>query len=92
MDNNGTVTINGSSPNLSPPIGTGTPPIGTGILSMSGDSVGNFDSEHPFTISSGFVTGMNFLEVQVANSGIPDPDNPTGLNVTKLVIRGTRLP
>lgn len=92
VDNNGTITINGSSPNLSPPIGTGTPPIGTGILSMSGDSFGNFNSEHPFTISSGFVTGMNFLEVQVANFGIPGADNPTGFNVTKLMIRGTRLP
>ena len=70
----------------------GTPPIGAGILSMTGASQSNFDSPHAFTISSGFVPGTNFLEVQVANFGVHDSSNRTAFNVTGLIARGIPLP
>jgi hypothetical protein len=44
----------------------------------------NFNVEHDFTITGGFVAGMNTLDIQVTNTG-----GPAGLNVTSLTISGT---
>ncbi len=55
-DNFGTVSLNGRA---------------TGVSLPSGDVQDNFKSLHAFTLSSGFVSGQNILEVTVGNEGGP---------------------
>jgi hypothetical protein len=72
VDNDGDITLNGQ------------PPAGTGTFSLTGAVMDNFNVEHDFTITGGFVAGMNTLDIQVTNTG-----GPAGLNVTSLTISGT---
>jgi len=67
-DNNGMILLNGSTPS------------GTGTLSLSGTDGSNFASFHSFTITGGFVAGVNTLDFVVTDTG-----NPGGLNVNSLV-------
>jgi PEP-CTERM motif len=67
VDNNGSIALNGSSA------------IGTGALSLTGGTVNNFELFHDFTITGGFVAGLNSLDF-VAE----DDANPGALNVLNL--------
>jgi len=67
-DNNGMILLNGSTP------------VGTGTLSLSDSNVSNFSSFHSFTITGGFVAGLNTLDFVVTDTG-----NPGALNVNSLV-------
>jgi hypothetical protein len=65
-------------------------------LAMNGASTGYthglphpFASLSPFTLSGGFLPGLNTLEWRVTNLGPDAPANPTGLHVR---IAGTALP
>ncbi|OFX19367.1 MAG: hypothetical protein A2V77_19235 [Anaeromyxobacter sp. RBG_16_69_14] len=82
VDNSGQMTLNGSTP------------TGTGTFSLAGAVADSFDAEHAFTISEGFVAGVNSLEIQVTNAGdsYPGEINPAGVDVTELTISGTPLP
>jgi hypothetical protein len=75
VDNDGTITLNGQAP------------TGSGTFSLTGAVLDNFNVEHEFTITGGFVAGPNTLDIQVTNAG-----GPTGLNVTRLTISGTPTP
>jgi hypothetical protein len=59
VDNNGDITLNGQVP------------TGMGTFSLSGADMDNFNVEHDFTITGGFVAGMNTLDIQVTNTGGP---------------------
>ena len=67
VDNDGMILLNGSTP------------VGTGALSLSG-SGDNWGSFHKFTITGGFVAGVNTLDFVATDTG-----NPGGLNVNSLV-------
>jgi hypothetical protein len=68
VDNNGSIMLNGSAA------------IGTGALSLSGGGGGNFSTFHDFSITGGFVDGINTLDFVAENDG-----GPGGLNVTNLM-------
>jgi hypothetical protein len=75
VDNDGTILLNGQAP-------TGPGTLGT--FSLTGAAHDNYNVEHPFSITGGFVPGINTLDIQVTNA-----DGPAGLNVTRLSISGT---
>jgi VPDSG-CTERM motif len=68
VDNNGSIMLNGSAA------------IGTGALSLTGGNTGNFNIFHDFSITGGFVAGINTLDFVAENDG-----GPGGLNVTNLM-------
>lgn len=68
VDNNGLIMLNGSSA------------IGTGALSLTGGGAGNFITFHDFSITGGFVAGINTLDFVSENDG-----GPAGLNVTNVM-------
>lgn len=57
----------------------------SGVIYLNGTSTGftssSFDSFSPFTIDSGFVSGLNTLDFDVTNGPTGGPANPTGLRV-----------
>jgi hypothetical protein len=68
VDNNGMILLNGSTP------------IGAGTLALFDSDTNNFGSFHSFTITEGFVAGVNTLDFVVTDTG-----NPGALNVNSLV-------
>jgi hypothetical protein len=72
VDNEGEMTLNGQVP------------AGTGPFSLTGTVTDHFNVRHGFTITGGFVAGMNALEMHATNTG-----GPFGLNVTGLTISAT---
>ncbi|MGH8833679.1 MAG: hypothetical protein ACRDWG_01585 [Actinomycetes bacterium] len=74
VDNDGAITLNGQVP------------TGTGTFSLTGAASNNYNVEHAFTITGGFVAGINELDIQVTNA-----HGPAGLNVTHLMISGTPM-
>jgi hypothetical protein len=72
VDNDGTISLNGQ------------PPTGTGTFSLTNAAHDNYNVAHPFSITGGFVGGLNTLDIQVTNV-----DGPAALNVTRLTISGT---
>jgi PEP-CTERM motif len=75
VDNNGSIELNAA------------PAIGTGELTLGGGVVANFDIFHDFTITGGFVAGINTLDILAE-----DDANPGALNVTNLVISTSAVP
>lgn len=69
VDNDGSILLNGAMP------------VGTGTFSLTGSSVGNFGTFHGFSITGGFVAGINTLDFIVTDTG-----NPGALNVNQLVL------
>jgi hypothetical protein len=67
VDNFGNILLNGAAP------------TGSGALSLPGVVIGNFSSLHSFTITGGFVAGINKLDFVTTDAG-----NPGALNVTNL--------
>jgi len=72
VDNDGTISLNGQAP------------VGTGTFSLTNADHANYNVAHPFSITSGFLAGVNTLDVEVTNV-----DGPAALNVTRLTISGT---
>lgn len=58
----------------------GSTPIGTGTLALFDSNTANFRSFSSFTITGGFVAGVNTLDFVVTDTG-----NPGALNVNSLV-------
>jgi hypothetical protein len=67
-DNFGSILLNGAAP------------IGTGTFALFAHPISNFQSFHDFTITGGFVAGLNTLDFVITDDGVPG-----GLNVTNLV-------
>jgi hypothetical protein len=68
VDNYGEIRLNGAAP------------VGSGEFVLSGVAdLANFQTIHNFSITGGFVNGINTLDFVVADSG-----NPGALNVTSL--------
>ena len=78
LDASGTATLSGSwgADNFGDILFNGAAPIGTGTFALTGSPLTNFDEGHAFTITGGFVAGINTLDVQVVDTG-----NPGGLDV-----------
>jgi hypothetical protein len=74
-DNNGMILLNGSTP------------VGTGTFALFDNSFSNFGSFHSFTITGGFVAGVNTLDFVVT-----DLANPGALNVNSLVGTVSSIP
>jgi hypothetical protein len=74
VDNDGSILLNGSAA------------AGTGALSLGGDGI-NFTQFSSFTITGGFVAGVNTLEFQAIDTG-----NPGALNVNGLVLTTSAVP
>jgi hypothetical protein len=72
VDNDGTISLNGQAP------------AGMGTFSLTNAAHDNYNLEHPFTITGGFIAGINTLDIQATNA-----DGPAALNVTRLTISGT---
>jgi hypothetical protein len=72
VDNDGTILLNGQAP------------TGTGTFSLTNAAHDNYNVAHPFSITGGFVAGLNTLDILVTNA-----DGPAALNVTGLTLRGT---
>ena len=72
VDNDGTISFNGQ------------PPIGTGTFSLTNAAHDNYNAAHPFSITGGFLAGVNNLDIEVTNV-----DGPAALNVTGLTLQGT---
>jgi hypothetical protein len=69
VDNEGVILLNGATP------------AGTGALSLTNfDDEGNFDVRNGFSITGGFVAGVNTLDFLAT-----DNDNPGALNVSALI-------
>ena len=69
VDNEGVIQLNGATP------------TGTGALSLTRfDDEGNFDVLNRFSITGGFVAGVNTLDFLAT-----DNDNPGALNVSALI-------
>ena len=68
IDNTGMILLNGSTP------------LGTGTMALLNNTNNNFESFHSFTITGGFVAGVNTLDFVVT-----DAANPGALNVNSLV-------
>jgi hypothetical protein len=74
VDNEGVIRLNGAAP------------TGTGALTLTNfDDLGNFDVLNRFSITGGFVAGVNTLDFLAT-----DNDNPGALNVSALT--GTATP
>lgn len=56
----------------------------------AGMEAGGFNGPLPFSLSRGFVAGVNILEFRINNAG--DADNPAGFLVTDVEVGGMRLP
>jgi hypothetical protein len=67
VDNSGQIRLNGAAP------------VGTGTFALSGFTVNNFNQFYNFTITGGFVPGLNTLDVVAT-----DADNLGAVNVTNL--------
>jgi hypothetical protein len=72
VDNNGSIDLNGSAA------------TGTGGISLTGGIEENFAVFHSFTITGGFVAGINTLDFQAE-----DDANPGALNVNNLILTAT---
>jgi hypothetical protein len=72
VDNNGSIDLNGSAA------------TGTGALSLTGGTENNFDLFHSFTITGGFVAGVNKVDFLAE-----DDENPGALNVNNLILTAT---
>ena len=72
VDNDGTILLNGQAPK------------GTGTFSLTNAAHDNYNVAHPFSITGGFIAGLNTLDIQVTNA-----DGPAAMNVTGLTLRGT---
>jgi hypothetical protein len=70
VDNLGSIELNGA------------PAIGTGALSLTNSD--NFVSPNAFTITAGFHSGINTLDIQATDLGVVG-----GLDITALVATGT---
>ena len=69
VDNEGVIRLNGAAP------------TGTGALTLTNfDDLGNFDVLNRFSITGGFVAGVNTLDFLAT-----DNDNPGALNVSTLI-------
>ncbi len=68
VNNTGMILLNGSTP------------LGTGTMALLNNTNNNFESFHSFTITGGFVAGVNTLDFVVT-----DLANPGALNVNSLV-------
>jgi hypothetical protein len=69
VDNEGVIQLNGAAP------------TGTGALTLTNfDDLGNFDVLNRFSITGGFVAGVNTLDFLAT-----DNDNPGALNVSTLI-------
>jgi hypothetical protein len=75
VDNTGSVRLNGAAA------------IGTGVLALNQTAYDTFQSTHAFTLTGGFVSGINYLEFRVT-----DTSNPGALNVSGLVLTATPVP
>ena len=74
-DNTGTILLNGAAL------------VGTGTFTLSTVTTDNFNIGHGFSITGGFVSGINLLDIQVVDAG-----NPGGLNVYGLTGSATPVP
>jgi hypothetical protein len=74
-DNNGMILLNG------------TQAKGTGTLALFDTNNNNFGSFHSFTITGGFVAGVNTLDFVVTDTG-----NPGALNVNSLIGTASVVP
>jgi hypothetical protein len=74
-DNFGNVLFNGATPG------------GSGNFSLVGINPANFNVGHNFSITSGFVSGVNRLDFVVTDGG-----NPGGLNVNSLTLAAAPVP
>jgi hypothetical protein len=72
VDNDGTILLNGQVP------------TGTGTFSLTNAAHDNYNVAHPFSITGGFVAGLNTLNIQVTNA-----DGPAAMNVAALRLAGT---
>ena len=73
-DNTGSIRMNGANP------------TGTGTFALFNSVVVNFNLLHSFSITGGFVAGINKLDITVV-----DTANPGGLNVNGLNLSATPL-
>ncbi len=80
VDNMGEIRLNGVVPQSA----------AGSVFQLSGDDVDNFGTPHPFRIASGFVPGLNFLDVVAINAPGGTP-NPGGLCVFGTSISGQPL-
>ena len=69
VDNNGSIDLNGKAA------------IGAGTLSLTGGTVNNFNVFYSFSITGGFVAGVNTLDFLAEDDG-----NPGALNATNLLL------
>ena len=74
-DNTASMSLNGASP------------VGSGTFSLPNVVLASHNTPHSFSITDGFVTGINTLEFQVV-----DTRNPGGLNVSGLVAQANAIP
>jgi hypothetical protein len=65
----------------------GASPIGSGTFSLPNVVLDSHNALHSFSISGGFVAGLNSLEIQVV-----DARNPGGLNVSGLIGQANAVP
>lgn len=77
VDNNGAVLLNGAAA------------IGTGTTSIVGLPNTAFTTLHPFTLSGGFLPGINTLQFQVVDTGSVGGLNVSGLTVTAAAVPET---
>jgi hypothetical protein len=68
VDNTATMLLNGAAP------------VGSGVFSLPAVILSNHNSFHAFSISGGFVSGINSIDLRVV-----DDRNPGGLNITGLL-------
>ena len=61
VDNDGTISFNGQ------------PPTGTGTFSLTNSDPDNYNVAHPFSITGGFVAGLNTLDIQVSPTSTARP-------------------
>ena len=76
VDNDGSILLNGSSA-----VGSGT------LVLDDGDQFANYSQFHGFTITGGFVSGINTLDFLSTDLG-----GVGGLNVVNLVVTGSAIP
>ncbi|HEY2154298.1 MAG TPA: PEP-CTERM sorting domain-containing protein [Isosphaeraceae bacterium] len=68
VDNNGQIQLNGEDP------------VGSGTFALTNSEENNFEVLHSFTITGGFVAGINTLDFLATDTG-----NPGALKVTDLI-------
>jgi hypothetical protein len=63
---------------------------GTGTFTLTATDPANFHTSHAFTITNGFVPGINRISIELTNAPAdPGVVNPGGVNVFDLTITGT---